>query len=297
MMTGLASPDSTTTVPVNAAAESGIVVRNVSKTFRRAKETTGVQALQHVSLDIKPNTFVSLVGPSGCGKTTLLRMLNGLIAPDTGEILIGGEPPRPGPHMGFVFQSFRLMPWRTIRDNVSFPVELDGMDAKERAERADHYLEMVGLTRFADAFPNELSGGMKQRAALARALIAEPHYLLMDEPFASLDAQTREFMQIELMKIWQRHKSIVVFVTHSVDEAVLLSDQIVLLRPRPGQVAEILSVDLPHPRWEYDVRERREFVTLRHHLWERIKAMVAADPLSEFYMRATKSEPARGARD
>jgi NitT/TauT family transport system ATP-binding protein len=297
-MTGLASPDSTTTVPVNtAAAESGIVVRNVSKTFRRAKETTGVQALQHVSLDIKPNTFVSLVGPSGCGKTTLLRMLNGLIAPDTGEILIGGEPPRPGPHMGFVFQSFRLMPWRTIRDNVSFPVELDGMDAKERAERADHYLDMVGLTRFADAFPNELSGGMKQRAALARALIAEPHYLLMDEPFASLDAQTREFMQIELMKIWNRHKSIVVFVTHSVDEAVLLSDQIVLLRPRPGQVAEILSVDLPHPRWEYDVRERREFVELRRHLWERIKAMVAADPLSEFYMRATKSEPARGTRD
>ena len=297
-MTGLASPNSTTTAPVNAmAAESGIVIRNVSKTFRRAKETTGVQALQHVSLDIKPNTFVSLVGPSGCGKTTLLRMLNGLIAPDTGEILIGGEPPRPGPHMGFVFQSFRLMPWRTIRDNVSFPVELDGMDAKERAERADHYLDMVGLTRFADAFPNELSGGMKQRAALARALIAEPHYLLMDEPFASLDAQTREFMQIELMKIWNRHKSIVVFVTHSVDEAVLLSDQIVLLRPRPGQVAEILSVDLPHPRWEYDVRERREFVELRRHLWERIKAMVAADPLSEFYMRATKSEPTRGARD
>jgi NitT/TauT family transport system ATP-binding protein len=296
-MTGSASAGPMNATRANTAAESGIVVHNVSKTFRRAKETTGTQALQHVSLDIKPNTFVSLVGPSGCGKTTLLRMLNGLIAPDTGEIMIGGEPPRPGPHMGFVFQSFRLLPWRTIRDNVSFPIELGGMDTKERAERADHYLDMVGLTRFADAYPNELSGGMKQRAALARALIAEPHYLLMDEPFASLDAQTREFMQIELMKIWQRHKSIVVFVTHSVDEAVLLSDQIVLLRPRPGQVAEVLSVDLPHPRWEYDARERREFVALRHHLWERIKAMVAADPLSEFYMRATKSEPARGARD
>ncbi len=224
-------------------------------------------------------------------------MLNGLIAPDSGEILIGGEPSRPGPHMGFVFQSFRLMPWRTIRDNVSFPIELGGMEAKERAERADHYLDMVGLTRFADSYPNELSGGMKQRAALARALIAEPRYLLMDEPFASLDAQTREFMQIELMRIWQHHKSVVVFVTHSVDEAILLSDRIVLLRPRPGQVAEVLSVDLPHPRWEYDVRERREFVELRRHLWEGIKAMVAADPLSEFYMRATKSEPVRGARD
>ncbi len=280
-----------------AGDDAGIVVRNVSKTFRRAKELTGVQALQQVSLDIKSNTFVTLVGPSGCGKTTLLRMLNGLISPDAGEILIGGAPPRPGPHMGFVFQSFRLMPWRTIRDNVSFPVELDGMDANARAERADYYLDMVGLRRFADSYPNELSGGMKQRAALARALIAEPHYLLMDEPFASLDAQTREFMQLELMKIWQRHKSVVVFVTHSVDEAVLLSDRIVLLRPRPGQVAEILDVDLPHPRWEYDVRERREFVEMRHHLWERIKAMVAADPQSEFYMRATKSDSGRGARD
>jgi len=280
-----------------AGDDAGIVVRNVSKTFRRAKETTGVQALQHVSLDIKSNTFVSLVGPSGCGKTTLLRMLNGLIEPDAGEILIGGAPPHPGPHMGFVFQSFRLMPWRTIRENVSFPIELDGMGVKERAERADYYLDMVGLKRFAESYPNELSGGMKQRAALARALIAEPHYLLMDEPFASLDAQTREFMQIELMKIWQRHKSVVVFVTHSVDEAVLLSDRIVLLRPRPGQVAEVLDVDLPHPRWEYDVRERHEFVEMRHHLWERIKAMVAADPQSEFYMRATKSDSGRGARD
>ena len=244
--------------------------------------------MQQVSLDVEPNTFVTLVGPSGCGKTTLLRMLNGLIAPDSGEILVGGVPPRPGPHMGFVFQSFRLMPWRTIRDNVSFPCELDGLGVKERADRADRYLEMVGLRRFADAYPNELSGGMKQRAALARALIAEPHYLLMDEPFAALDAQTREFMQLELMKIWQHHKSVVVFVTHSVDEAVMLSDKIVLLRPRPGQVAEVLDVNLPHPRWEYDVRERKEFVEMRHYLWERIKAMVAADPQSEFYMRATQ---------
>jgi NitT/TauT family transport system ATP-binding protein len=276
--------------------ERGISIRNVSKAFRRAKETVGVQALQGVSLDIESNKFVTLVGPSGCGKTTLLRMLNGLIAPDSGEILIGGVPPRPGPHMGFVFQSFRLMPWRNIRDNVSFPCELDGMNAKERCDRADRLLDMVGLRSFAEAYPNELSGGMKQRAALARALIAEPHYLLMDEPFAALDAQTREFMQLELMRIWQHHKSVVVFVTHSVDEAVMLSDKIVLLRPRPGQVAEVLDVNLPHPRWEYDVRERKEFVELRHYLWERIKAMVAADPQSEFYMRATKPSGAtRGA--
>jgi NitT/TauT family transport system ATP-binding protein len=263
-----------------------IEVRNVSKAFKRAKSATPTQALEDVSLDVGPSTFVSIVGPSGCGKTTLLRMLNGLIAPDAGSISIGGEAPRPGPHMGFVFQSFRLMPWRTIRANVAFTVEVDGMPARERAERADAYLEMVGLLPFADSYPSELSGGMKQRAALARALIAQPDYLLMDEPFASLDAQTREFMQIELMKIWYHHKNVVVFVTHSVDEAVFLSDRIVLLRPRPGQVAEILDVNLPHPRWDYDVHATPEFVALRHHLWERIKSMVANDPQSEFYQRS-----------
>ena len=268
------------------SATASINVARVSKTFRRARTTDGVLALDDVSLDIAPNTFVSLVGPSGCGKTTLLRMLNGLIAPDAGQILVGGEAPRPGPQTGFVFQSFRLMPWRTIRDNVAFTVELSGMGAKERGERADRYLEMVGLQRFAAAYPNELSGGMKQRAALARALIAEPRYLLMDEPFAALDAQTREFMQIELTKIWSQHKSIVVFVTHSVDEAVLLSDRIVLLRPRPGRVAEVIDVDLPHPRWEYDVRATPRFVELRHYLWERIRDMVASDPESEFFARA-----------
>ena len=268
------------------AAEASIKVTNVSKTFRRAKAKEGVLALDGVSLDIAPNTFVSLVGPSGCGKTTLLRMLNGLIVPDAGEILVGGEAPRPGPQTGFVFQSFRLLPWRTIRDNVAFTVELGGMNARDRGARADHYLEMVGLQRFANAYPNELSGGMKQRAALARALSAEPRYLLMDEPFAALDAQTREFMQIELAKLWSHHKSIVVFVTHSVDEAVLLSDQIVLLRPRPGRVAEVLDVDLPHPRWQYDARATPRFAELRHYLWERIKTMVASDPESEFFMRS-----------
>jgi NitT/TauT family transport system ATP-binding protein len=277
-----------TGAPVSPAGASSISLRNVSKTFRRAKSAQATEALRDVSLEIEANTFVSIVGPSGCGKTTLLRMLNGLIAPDSGEILIGGAPPAPGPHMGFVFQSFRLLPWRTIRENVAFPVELSGMNERERGERADTYLELVGLRRFANSYPTELSGGMKQRAALARALIAQPRYLLMDEPFAALDAQTREFMQIELAKIWSHHKSIVVFVTHSVDEAVLLSDRIVLLRPRPGQVAEVIDVKLPHPRWEYDAHASPEFVKLRHHLWERIKDMVASDPQSEFYQRSER---------
>ena len=280
-----------------SAADASIHVANVSKTFRRARAAEGVLALDDVSLDIAPHTFVSLVGPSGCGKTTLLRMLNGLIAPDSGEILVGGEPPRPGPQTGFVFQSFRLMPWRTIRDNVAFTVEVGGMNARDRGELADTYLAMVGLQKFADAYPSELSGGMKQRAALARALIAEPSYLLMDEPFAALDAQTREFMQIELAKLWSQRKSIVVFVTHSVDEAVLLSDKIVLLRPRPGRVAEVIDVDLPHPRWQYDARVMPRFVELRHYLWERIKEMVAQDPQSEFFARTGATDATTAVAD
>jgi NitT/TauT family transport system ATP-binding protein len=266
-------------------AAPAITMRGVSKWFRRAKADAGVHALDGIELDIQPNTFVSLIGPSGCGKTTLLRMLNGLIAPDAGEILVGGEPPMPGPHTGTVFQSFRLMPWRTIRANVYFPLEVHHVSQRECGERADHYLAMMGLRRFANSFPHELSGGMQQRAALARALIAKPAFLLMDEPFAALDAQTREFMQIEVMKIRHDLKSVVVFVTHSVDEAVLLSDQVVMLRPRPGQIAEIVDVNLPQPRWEYDARATPEFAALRHHLWEGIKTMVLNDPQSEFYQR------------
>jgi NitT/TauT family transport system ATP-binding protein len=281
------------TVPNRAAA---IEVRDVSKWFRRSKADHGVHALNGICLDVQPNTFVSLVGPSGCGKTTLLRMLNGLIRPDSGEIRVAGHPPVPGPHMGIVFQSFRLMPWRTIRANVYFPLELHQVPARECEERADYYLGMMGLKRFMDSYPHELSGGMQQRAALARALIAKPPFLLMDEPFAALDAQTREFMQIEVMKIRQNLKSVVIFVTHSVDEAVLLSDQVVLMRPRPGQIAEIVNVDLPHPRWDYDARATPEFVELRRHLWEGIKSMVLNDPQSEFYQRNGANQPT-GAAD
>jgi NitT/TauT family transport system ATP-binding protein len=194
-----------TSTPISATGPAAAIsVRNISKTFQRAKAVSGVKALEDVSFEIKANNFVSVVGPSGCGKTTLLRMLNGLIDPDAGEILVDGRPPVPGPHMGFVFQSFRLMPWRTIRSNVAFTLEVHGVGARECADRVDQYLSMVGLSRFADSYPTELSGGMKQRAALARALVGRPRFLLMDEPFASLDAQTREFMQIELAKIWRR---------------------------------------------------------------------------------------------
>ena len=203
-------------------------VSHVWKSFRTASREP-VEALADVSLAIPDNRFVTLLGPSGCGKTTLLRMINGLILPDRGTIRVSGAPPRPGPQTSFVFQSFRLIPWQTVRDNVAFGLAVAGMPRVERLQRADHYLSLVGLQRFADMYPNELSGGMKQRAALARALATEPEILLMDEPLASLDAQSRELMQVELMRIWSERKGVVLFVTHSVDEAILLADQVVLM--------------------------------------------------------------------
>jgi len=210
-------------------------------------------------------------------------MINGLIKPDSGQVLVFGEPPKPGPRIGFVFQSFRLIPWLTVRNNVGFGLSLQGVDQGEKNDRVEYYLKLVGLSRFADVYPHELSGGMKQRAALARALVTEPEILLMDEPFASLDAQVRELMQMEMMRLWSERKSIVLFVTHSVDEAVIMADQIVLMGPRPGRIVETIDVTLPRPRWDAEIRMRRDFVELRGYLWNRIREMVMRDPSSDFY--------------
>ncbi|MCC6736896.1 MAG: ABC transporter ATP-binding protein [Bauldia sp.] len=269
-----------------------ISIRSVGKTFHRPRSNDTVVALKNASLDIADNTFVSLVGPSGCGKTTLLRMINGLIKPDSGEVLVSGKRPVPGPSMGFVFQSFRLIPWATVQKNVAFTMEVSGTPKREARDRADRFLELVGLSKFRKAYPSELSGGMKQRVALARAFANQPEILLMDEPFASIDAQTRELMQIELMSLWARQEGVVVFVTHSVDEAVLLADQIVLMGPRPGRIVEVIPVDLPRPRWGYDIRANPEFIRLRSHLWAAIRDMVVTDPGSDFYGRETASQTA-----
>jgi NitT/TauT family transport system ATP-binding protein len=257
-----------------------VEVRGVSKTFRRpGRDEEGVVALSDVSFTIAPGEFVCLLGPSGCGKTTLLRMINGLIAPDTGEVLVDGQSgPTPGPWAGFVFQSFRLLPWLTVLDNVQFPLEIQAMEREQRRARADEYVRLVGLERFGKSYPHELSGGMQQRVALARALAMEPSLLLMDEPFAALDAQTREFMQIELSRIWAARRIAVVFVTHSLDEALFLADRLILLRPRPGQVEEIMEVPLPRPRWEYDVHAQSEYIDMRAYLWRKIREMVADQP-------------------
>lgn len=270
--------------PAVAGLAPKISVRGVFKTFTRRKQTTPVVALKDINLDVADNTFVTLVGPSGCGKTTLLRVLNGLIRPDAGEVLVGGIPPVPGPSMGFVFQSFRLIPWLTVQGNVAFSLEVAGIPKAEARARAEAYLGIVGLTRFRDAYPNELSGGMKQRVALARALVGEPQILLMDEPFASLDAQTREFMQLELLRLWSRQHGVVVFVTHSVDEAVLLADKVVLMGPRPGRIVETIDIKLPRPR-DFDMRSRPEFIELRTYLWDRVRTMVMNDPESDFFHR------------
>jgi NitT/TauT family transport system ATP-binding protein len=262
-----------------------IMLRGVSKTFGSQKEGGGTLALANVDLTVRDGAFVSLLGPSGCGKTTILRMVNGLIAPDSGTVTVSGRTPAPGPEMGFVFQSFRLIPWSSVRGNVEFALVETIPDKAERRARADRYIELVGLTRFADAYPSELSGGMKQRVALARALASEPDILLLDEPFASIDAQTRELMQIELMRLWTLRKSVALFVTHSVDEAILLSDQIVLMGPRPGRVLEVIDVGLNRPRWTYDVRAEPRFIELRSYLWDRIRTLVLTDPQSDFYGR------------
>jgi len=259
-----------------------IDVRHISKRFQRRRGAPlqeANEALRDVSFFVMPGEFVCLVGPSGCGKTTLLRLMDGLLSPDEGEIVIDGlGPPVPGSHAGFVFQSFQLLPWRTVQQNVEFPLQIQGMELKARRARAEAYIRKVGLEAFAHHYPHELSGGMQQRVGLARALAMEPQMLFMDEPFAALDAQTREFMQIELSSLWESNRIAVVFVTHSLDEALFLADRVILLAPRPGRVEEIVDVHLPRPRWEYDFHAHPEFLERRADLWARIRRMVADQP-------------------
>ncbi len=257
-----------------ATSRTLIEIRGVGRYFKGGQ----VHAVDDISFDVDAGEFVSLVGPSGCGKTTLLRIIDGLIKPDEGEVLVDGRPPRPGPKLGFVFQQARLMPWRTVQHNVEFPLTLHGVGRAERAARAVALLSSVGLGEFADAYPHELSGGMQQRVGLVRAFALNPKVLLMDEPFAALDAMTREFIRAELLRLWARRRTAVVFVTHDIDEAIYLSQRIVLLQPRPGRVDEIIDVRLPESRWEGDVRTHPAFVSTREHLWDRVREMVGDSP-------------------
>ncbi|MFY1645107.1 ABC transporter ATP-binding protein, partial [Methanoculleus bourgensis] len=227
---------------------SGVTIKDVGKTFKK-EDGTATPALEGVTLEIRDKEFVCLVGPSGCGKTTLLRIIAGLETPTTGSVTIDGSAVTgPDPKRGMVFQEYSLFPWRRVIDNIAFGLEMKGVSREERRQTAEYYLKMVGLSRFRDAYPFELSGGMRQRVAIARALANEPDVLLMDEPFGALDAQTRNRMQKELLCLWKKTEKTIVFVTHSVDEAVYLSDRIIVLSPRPGSVQEIITIPWPRPR-------------------------------------------------
>jgi ABC-type nitrate/sulfonate/bicarbonate transport system ATPase subunit len=216
---------------------------------------------------VYPSEFISLVGPSGCGKTTFLRILDGLIPHDDGEILLDGKTViKPGPDKGFVFQESSLLPWRTVIDNVILGLELQGVGNREARKKAERYIALVGLAGFEQHYPHELSGGMQQRVNLARALIVDPQVLLMDEPFASLDAQTREIMQAELLKMWNHTKKTVIFVTHQIEEAIYLSDRVVVFSARPARIREIVKVDIPRPR-SLNVKRSKEFLDLADHVW------------------------------
>ena len=233
-------------------------------------------ALRDVSLQIGAGEFISIVGASGCGKTTLLRIVDGLISPTRGDVRVDGRPvTRPGPDRGFVFQQDALFPWRTVLDNIVFGLEVQGRSKREARAKANELVRLVGLTDFEMLFPHELSGGMRQRANLARALTIDPDILLMDEPFASLDAQTREIMQSELLRIWRSNRKTVMFVTHQIDEAVYLADRVVVMTSRPGQIKAILDVKIPRPR-DLSVKRTPEFLALVDEIWRMIEEEVKA---------------------
>ncbi|MGU3576072.1 ABC transporter ATP-binding protein [Brucellaceae bacterium C25G] len=278
-----------------------IVIEHLSHSFSGHGKAVGedvMPVLQDINLTVRRGETIVFLGPSGCGKTTLLRLIAGLIEPDKGCLMVNGAPPKAGVGSAMMFQSFRLLPWKTVRDNIAFA--LPHLTADECRAPVDKALRQVGLTRFADYYPAQLSGGMCQRVALARALVVEPDLLLMDEPFASLDAQSRELMQAETLRLTETQteaetgtgypaKATLFFVTHSVDEALIMGDRVVLMAPRPGRIREIIDVPFVRPRFMHDPREEPDFVLLRQHLWGSLREMVLSDPQSDFYGRGNEA--------
>jgi len=247
------------------STEPVISIRRVTKIYDSGRGP--VTSLHEVDLDVAQGDFVTLVGPSGCGKSTLLNLVGGLIMPTSGQVLVNGEGVRgPGPDRGVIFQQYALFPWLTAQQNVEFGLRLQGLRRRERAERAQHYLELVGLAEFATALPKELSGGMKQRCAIARAYAVNPSLLLMDEPFGALDALTRVQMQEDLLRTWQQERRTVLFITHDVDEAVYLANRVVVMTPHPGRISDVVDVPLPYPRTE-EMRLSDEFAHFRARVW------------------------------
>ncbi|MCP1676401.1 NitT/TauT family transport system ATP-binding protein [Natronocella acetinitrilica] len=247
-------------------------VNHLSKVFGDPKNG-GVVALDNVSMDVTEGEVVAIVGPSGCGKTTLLRIIQGLETKSDGEIRIDGQPTKGvGFDRGFVFQQYGLLPWMTAKQNITFALEPKKIPKQERIRKAKEALEKVGLKDFEDSYPRQLSGGMQQRVGIARALAIEPDILLLDEPFGALDALTREVLQNEILRLIEEMRKTVIFVTHSVDEAVYLADRIVLMSPRPGQIKTIIPVEIPRPRAQKaeEVRGTQAYQSVRQNLWRQL---------------------------
>jgi NitT/TauT family transport system ATP-binding protein len=251
------------------AAGLAVEARNVSVEYERSRGKATLVALQDFDLKVREGEFLTIVGPSGCGKSTFLNLVAGLWFPVAGEVLVDGKPVRgPADDRAVVFQEYALMPWRTVEGNVRFGLEMQRRIDSSTDDKVAHYIDLVGLTGFEDSYPRELSGGMRQRVGLARALATEPRILLMDEPFAAVDAITRELMQDELAQIVAKTRQTIIFITHSVDEAITLGDRIAVVTNRPGRVKEIMPVTIPRPRSGREIRHVPEYAELRDHIWE-----------------------------
>ncbi len=267
-----------------------ISLRRVGKVF--AGRGVEVTALSDISVDVHSGQFLVLVGPSGCGKSTLLDLLAGLSQPTSGEVLLDGRPVAgPGLDRGVVFQQYALFPWRTAQANVEFGLEGKGIPRRARRDRARQFLDLVGLSGFADRYPHELSGGMKQRVAIARSLAFDPDVLLMDEPFAALDAQTRDGLQDELLRIWERTGKTIVFITHGIDEAVYLGQRVAVMTSRPGRIKQVVDIALESRTTTEDLRSDPAFARYRHEIWSLLHDEVrAAQAQERDTARATRKE-------
>jgi ABC-type nitrate/sulfonate/bicarbonate transport system ATPase subunit len=250
-----------------------IQVKNLTKEFGRIDNGGGVLALSDIDFQVRDNEFVTVIGPSGCGKTTLLRIIAGLIPYQHGEVSIDSHPVvGPGPERAVVFQNFALLPWTDVLGNVTFGLDVRGATKSDSQAKAKELIKLVGLEGFEQRLPKELSGGMQQRVGLARALAVNPRILLMDEPFGALDEQTRRLLQEQLLQLWERERKTVVFITHSMEEAVMLGDRVMLMTPRPGKVKEMIDIPLKRPR-PPDIEKSPAFVEIKEYLWENLRAM------------------------
>jgi NitT/TauT family transport system ATP-binding protein len=243
-----------------------VLVENLKVVYKKPQDESPFVALENINLGIDEGEFVTIVGASGCGKSTLLLTIDGLILPSEGRLLVNGQPVRgPGPDRAMVFQEFALLPWRTVLGNVRFGLELQRWQGEDLNERSRHFIKLVGLEGFENYHPHQLSGGMRQRVGIARALAVDPEILLMDEPFGALDAQTREDMGDELLKIWDQEKKTALFVTHGIDEAIFLADTVVAMAKGPGRVKEVLKIDLPRPR-AIENKDSHQFTEYRSYI-------------------------------